>query len=148
MKIALGTDHRGFEQKEFVKSRLSVSSVECIDLGCFSDQPSDYPLFAKEVCAAIQKGYAQYGILWCGTGIGMSIAANRFAGIYAALVWNEEMAKLSKSDDNANVLVFPADFISTERVMACIESWLGTTFKGDRYERRLHIIDSWSGVKG
>lgn len=148
MKIALGSDHRGIEQKEFIKSRLSGNDLEFIDVGCFSDQRCDYPPFAKEVCTALQKGYAQKGILLCGSGVGMSIAANRFMGIYAALVWNEEMARLSKTDDNANVLVFPANFISTERMIASIQVWLEEHFKGNHYEQRLQTIDSWGGIKG
>ena len=146
MKIALGTDHRGFEQKEFIKERLLGKSLDIFDIGCFSSQPSDYPFFAKEVCTAIQKGYVQCGILWCGSGVGMSIAANRFSGIYAALVWTEEIARLAKSDDNVNVLVFPADFISTERTIACIDAWLQTPFKGNHYENRLQMINSWGGI--
>ncbi len=146
MKIALGTDHRGYEQKEFIKERLFGKALEILDLGSFSGERSDYPFFAKEVCTAIQKGYAQQGILWCGSGVGMSIAANRFAGIHAALVWTEEIARLAKSDDNANVLVFPADFISTERTIACINVWLETTFKGNHYENRLQTIDAWGGI--
>lgn len=148
MKIVLGTDHRGFEQKEFIKKRLSGDAIEFIDVGCFSPQPTDYPILAREACMAIQKGYVQKGILLCGSGVGMSIAANRFAGIYAALVWSEELARLSVADDNANVLVFPADFLSTERMITCIQAWLQTDFKGEHYERRLQLIDSWGGVKG
>ena len=149
MKIALGTDHRGFDHKELIKRTLYLPeiTIEWLDVGAFNKERTDYPPFAKEACLAITKGYAQRGILLCGSGVGMSIAANRFAGIYAALVWNDVLARLCKEDDNANVLVIPSDFMSNEMVMASVQAWLLAEFKGDRYQQRLTIINSWGGLK-
>lgn len=144
MKIALGADHRGFKLKEFLrkKSQLAGIPIIWIDMGAYDDQRSDYPLFVNKVCADIINHKANAGILLCGSGVGMSIAANRYPGIHAALVWNEAVARMSKEDDNANVLVLPADFISQEEVCIIITAWLKARFKGGRYQERLAMIDS------
>ena len=143
MKIALGTDHRGFVLKELLKKHANLASqqIEWIDFGAFDANRSDYPVFVDKVCAAMSSKSVDYGILLCGSGVGMSIAANRHPGIYAALVWNQEVARASKEDDNANVLVLPADFISEVQMLAMVTAWLGVTFKGGRYQERIDMID-------
>ena len=148
MNIVIGTDHRGFKQKEYIKSELSIpgNTISWIDVGCFSSESCDYPSFAKKVAQIIQSGKAEHGILLCGSGVGISIAANRFSGIYAALVWNEDSARLSRQHDKANVLVLPADFVSNEKAVAMIKTWLGATFLGNRHQQRIDIIDSFGGV--
>jgi len=148
MNIVIGTDHRGFKQKEYIKRELSVPGkiISWIDVGCFSSESCDYPPFAKKVAQTIQSGKAEHGILLCGSGVGISIAANRFSGIYAALVWNEDTARLSRQHDKANVLVLPADFISNDMSVAMIKAWLGATFLGNRHQKRIDIIDSFGGV--
>lgn len=143
MKIALGTDHRGFMLKELLKKHANLASIpiEWVDFGAFDANRSDYPIFVDKVCAAMASKSADYGILLCGSGVGMSIAANRTPGIYAALVWNPEVARASKEDDNANVLVLPADYISEVQMLAIVTAWLGATFKGGRYQERIDMID-------
>lgn len=137
--IAIGADHRGFLLKEYIMRH--VSSVQWLDSGTYSIERTDYPLFVEPVVDALLKGTVQYGILICGSGVGMAVAANRHPGIYAAVVWNPEVARKAKEDDNSNVLVLPADYLSYEEAVACIISWLGATFKEGRYQERLSLID-------
>jgi len=101
MKIAIGADHNGFAAKKYIQQQLP--DIDWLDVGTFNEERTDYPIFAKKVSKAILNGEAQEGVLLCGTGVGMAIAANRFPGIYAGLAWNEEIARLSKEDDNVNI---------------------------------------------
>ncbi len=140
MKICIGSDHRGFELKENIIE--FYKNYEWIDVGTDSSEVTDYPLYAQAVCAAILEKKVDSGILLCGSGIGISIAANRFKGIYAALCWSPEVARLAKEDDNVNVLVLPADFISLSQAVSCIDIWQKTAFKGGRYAKRLNLIDA------
>lgn len=141
--IALGADHRGFALKEFLKQqKITQEIVTWLDCGAQNDERSDYPLFALEVAKAIQAKKASCGILLCGTGVGMAIAANRFSGIYAGVAWNQEIARKGKEDDNINVLVIPADFIQQHDVLAIVQAWLGASFKEGRYAQRLAMIDA------
>ena len=111
MTLVIGADHRGFELKKHIMGVTHVGSTQMswLDVGAFTPERSDYPEFAIAACHALQAGKAGGGILLCGTGAGMAIAANRFEGIFAALVWTVELAVLSKTHDNANVLVLPSD---------------------------------------
>ncbi len=139
MMITIGSDHRGYELKsEIIKHFVDL---QWIDLGTDGKDCVDYPVFAKKVCKNVLDGKSDLGILICGSGIGMSIVANRFKGIYAALCWNEDVAKSAKADDNSNVLVLPADFLLAKDAFAIIKTWLYTEFKGDRYQKRLELID-------
>ncbi|MDP3888986.1 MAG: RpiB/LacA/LacB family sugar-phosphate isomerase, partial [bacterium] len=101
----------------------------------------DYPLFACVVAQMIQKKEVDRGILICGSGIGMAVAANRFKGVYAGLVWNEEIARVSRKHDKVNVLVLPSDFISPQEAVILVNAWLETEFLGGRYQDRIHMID-------
>ncbi len=139
MKIAIGADHRGFSHKEFIKQ--AIADVEWIDVGADNDERSDYPLFAHKVAQSIVDGVVQFGILLCGTGVGMAMTANRYNGVYAALVWNDEVARQSRSHDNANVLVLPSDFVSQQQSISMIHSWLNAEFLGGRYSERVKMID-------
>ncbi len=139
MKIAIGADHRGFAHKESIKQ--AFADVEWIDVGAYNDERSDYPLFARKVVQAMQDKRAVCGILLCGTGVGMAVTANRHNQIYAALVWNEEIARQSKSHDNANILVLPSDYISPDQAVAMIRVWLATEFLVGRYAERINMID-------
>lgn len=143
MKIAIGADHRGFAHKEMIKQRahLAGKTIEWVDVGAFDAARSDYPVFVQKVCDAIKNGVADVGILLCGSGIGMAIAANRISGIHAAVVWTAEVARVSKQDDNVNILVIPADFVSAQQSIEMIQAWLGAEFKGGRYADRLRMID-------
>jgi ribose 5-phosphate isomerase B len=144
MKIAIGADHRGFAHKEYI--RAQYTDILWTDVGAYDNQRSDYPLFSHAVCSVMQSGSVDKGILLCATGVGMAIAANRFAGIYAAVAWNAQIARLSVEHDKVNLLVLPADYVSSEQVVAIIDAWLAADFLGDRYQKRVDLIDALGGV--
>lgn len=139
MRIAIGADHRGFELKEFIKSQFDQITFK--DVGSYDKERSDYPEFTLKVCLEVLQSTAELGILICGTGVGMSIAANRFSGIYAGIAWNEEIAKLNREHDNVNILILPADFIDNQYAIKIINSWLDAKFLGGRHKERLEMID-------
>jgi ribose 5-phosphate isomerase B len=139
MKIAIGTDHRGFAHKEYIKKQCR--QYEWADVGAYDDQRSDYPIYARQVVDLLLSGEVDYGVLLCSTGIGMAIAANRYTSIYAAVVWNEDIARQATMEDNMNVLVLPSDCVCLEQSVAIIKVWLSTSFKGGRYAERLAMID-------
>ena len=141
--LVIGADHRGFSFKEELKkiSQLGACSVTWIDVGVTNPDRADYPLYAHKAVQAIKEGEAQGGVLICGSGVGMAIAANRFPGIYAAVVWEPIIARMAKEDDDANILSLSANYVDLKTNMQCIEEWLNATFKGGRYEQRLALID-------
>ncbi|MFA6263907.1 MAG: ribose 5-phosphate isomerase B [Candidatus Babeliales bacterium] len=139
MKISIGADHRGYALKTNIIEH--GEEHEWLDVGTYSEQRTDYPIFARRVCEDILSDNAMCGIVLCGSGVGASIAANRFKGIYAALCWNVDIARSAKEDDNANVLVLPADFVNAELAISIIDVWLKSEFKGGMYQRRLEMID-------
>lgn len=141
MNIAIGADHKGFVYKQ--KIIETFSRIEWIDQGCQDTQRTDFPLYVKKVVSQISNGKADRGILLCGSGVGMSIAANRFKGIYAALVWNTETAKLSKQHNNANILVIPSEFVSFSMAQEMIIAWLEAEFLGSRYQQRIEMLNSF-----
>ena len=136
--IALGADHRGFVLKKKLLDEMALFFVDC---GAFSADRSDYPIFAQAVVAKILEKEAGAGILLCGTGAGMAMAANRTKGIRAAVAWNEEIAQRVKEEDNCNVLVLPADYVTPVEAQDIVSAWLGATFKEGRYAKRLGLID-------
>ena len=140
MKIAIGADHRGFECKKLILS--NVNMIDWLDVCCFSSERCDYPEFAKLVVQNILENKAELGILLCGSGVGMSIAANRFNKIRAGICWSPEVAKMAKQDDNINVLVLPTDFVTPEQCLIIINSWLKAEFKTGIYQNRLNQIDA------
>lgn len=140
MIYAIGADHRGFAHKNYIKKM--VSSIEWYDVGAYNEERSDYPLFAQKVCEQILHNAAQGGVLLCGSGIGMAIAANRYKKIYAGLVWDVDIAKQAKEHDAVNVLVIPTDYVSAEKSVAMIYAWHDALFKGGRYQERIAMIDS------
>lgn len=148
MILAVGTDHRGFAHKEFIKHHKALSgrTIEWLDAGAYTGQRSDYPEFAVKVCQMIQQGKAERGVLLCGSGVGMAVAANRFKGIYAALAWNEAIARICVEDDNANVLVLPVDYISHQQAITMVSAWLTATFKGGRYAQRIEQVNALGGI--
>lgn len=139
IKIAIGADHRGFECKEYIMN--VVENVDWIDVGAHNDTRSDFPDFTKSVCELILKRTARYGVLICGSGVGMAIAANRFKKIHAALVWNDEVALSSKEHNHANVLVLPADYITKDDAVRMIKIWLAGEPMNGRYQERINMID-------
>lgn len=140
MKVAMGADHGGYELKEKIKRTLEKRGMQVVDLGTNSADSVDYPDFAALVAGAIAEGEAQQGVLICKTGIGMSMAANRFPHVRAALVHDVPSARMARSHNNANVLVLGAD--ATGEIDAILEAWTNTAFEGGRHERRVGKIDT------
>ncbi len=140
MKIAIGSDHAGFPLKERIKRFLVDKGHEVIDFGTTSQNSTHYPLFAKEVSLAVQRGEAERGILVCGTGIGMSITANKFKGVRAALCFNEYMARMSRLHNDANVLCLGDRVLGEDLALSIVEVWLETPFEGGRHAKRVELI--------
>ncbi len=140
MIVSLGSDHAGFPLKEKIKEHLLERGYEVLDMGTTSRDSTHYPIFAKEVALSVQEGRAQRGILICGTGIGMSITANKFKGVRAALCCNEYMARMSRLHNDANVLCLGDRVIGEELALAIVDVWLETPFEGGRHEKRVDLI--------
>ena len=138
--ISLGSDHGGYELKEEIKKYLDEIGIKYKDCGTDSKERTDYPIFAERVAKSIQSKECDSGILICKSGAGMTIVANKFKGIRAALGINEEVSRASKADDNINVLVLPAQYITLSVAIASIRAWIATEFKGGRYSERLQMI--------
>ncbi|HHJ64637.1 MAG TPA: ribose 5-phosphate isomerase B [Aquifex aeolicus] len=141
MKIALGSDHAGYPLKEKIKEFLLRDGHEVMDFGALSEDSSHYPLFARDVALAVQRGEAERGILVCGTGIGMSIAANKFRGVRAALCVNEYMARMSRKHNDANILCLGDRVLGEELALSIVSVWLETPFEGGRHTVRIELID-------
>ena len=139
-RIAIGADHAGFQDKEKIKRQLDALGVEYEDVGTNSTESVDYPIYARKVAEKVASGEAERGILVCGSGNGMQIAANKIRGVRAALAWNEETARLAREHNDANVLSVPARMISPEAVAKVIESFLNAEFEGGRHARRVDEI--------
>jgi len=144
MRVVLGSDHAGFELKKRVKEALAaVDGIDVSDFGTENaDKAVDYPDIAREVAEAVAAGEAERGILFCGTGIGMSIAANKIPGVYAANVCCEEMARLSRAHNNANVLALGGRTMDHEKAVDAVLTWLGTPFEGGRHMKRFRKIQA------
>ena len=139
-KIALAADHAGFEEKEKLKSTLNEIGVEFDDLGTFSGDSVDYPDYARKVAEAVSRGEYDSGLLVCGSGTGMAIAANKVRGIRAAVAWNEEIARLARQHNNANVLSLAARYTPDEELKKIVKAWFNADFEGGRHERRVEKI--------
>lgn len=142
MKIAIGSDHAGFELKEKLKEVLSSFSNEVFDFGCLSSNSCDYPDFAIPVAKSVSAGNFDFGILICGTGIGMSIAANKVAGIRAANCCSVEMARLARRHNDANVLTLGARLLSFDLAKEIVATFLLENFDGGRHIPRVQKIHS------
>ena len=140
MKIAIAADHGGFELKDPMVEYIKSLGNEVLDLGTNSADSVDYPDYAKKVCEEIQKGNSDLGILICGTGIGMSLAANKFEGIRAACVSDVYSAKMSRNHNNANVLCIGARVIGDEVAKLIIKTFLENEFEAGRHQRRVDKI--------
>lgn len=139
--IALGADHGGYKFKEEVKKYFDEEKIEYKDFGTYSEERTDYPIYSEKVAKAIQKNECESGILFCRSGAGMTIAANKFKGIRAALCFNEKVAAASKADDNINVLVIPAEYMALSEIILTIKAWRETKFKNERYALRLQMLE-------
>jgi ribose 5-phosphate isomerase B len=140
MKIALGSDHAGFELKEKIKHKLQAESITVDDRGTHSADSCDYPDYAQAVADEVAAHGADFGILVCGTGIGMSMAANKVPGIRAARVVSVSDAELSRGHNDANVLTLGARITGDEEAFKIIDKWLATSFAGGRHGRRVDKI--------
>ena len=145
MKIAIASDHAGFEYKQKISVWLMTNEHQILDFGCFSEDSVDYPDYGFPAAEAVASGIAQYGILICGTGIGMSITANKVVGIRAACCTTATMAKLARNHNNANVLTLGARIISCELAEKIIDKFLRQEFNGERHLIRIEKIHSISG---
>lgn len=139
-KIALGADHAGFEEKEKLKKTLDELGVAYEDLGAFSTDSVDYPDLAEKVGEAVAKGEVEQGILVCGSGIGVAIAANKVRGVRAAQAWNAETARLAREHNDANVLTIGARVIPEAEIPAIVKAWFAADFAGGRHEKRVEKI--------
>ncbi len=146
MKIAIGADHAGYMLKEQVKAFLKSKDIDFKDYGTFKIESCDYPEYAYKVGQAIVNGEADLGILICGTGIGMSITANKIKGIRAALVHDEQTAKLSRQHNDANVLCMGGRILEEDEALKIVDVWLNTSFEGGRHEKRLKLINQLTGL--
>lgn len=140
MKIAIGCDHAGFELKESLKLYLEDKGIEISDKGAFSLESVDYPDFAHEVAKSLEKKEAGLGILICGSGNGISMAANKHQHIRAALCWKKEIAVLARQHNDANILSLPARFITENEAKEIVDAFLNTEFEGGRHANRVNKI--------
>ena len=143
MKIAIGADHAGFELKEMLKEYLEDEDYQVIDAGALSFEPTDdYPEYAAEVGRMVAGGAADRGILVCDSGIGVDIVANKIPGVRSALVFDEELAKITRQHNNSNVLSLGAMFVDEEKAKRIVDNFLKTDFShAERHERRIHEIE-------
>lgn len=140
MQVALGSDHAGYELKKEIMKHLHASAIECRDFGPFSDSSVDYPDFAALVSEAVQSGLFSFGILICGTGIGMSVAANKHPHIRAALCSETYSARLARKHNDANILTMGSRVIGPGLAIAIVDTFLHTSFEGGRHMKRLEKI--------
>jgi ribose 5-phosphate isomerase B len=139
--IPIGADHAGFPLKERLVAELRHLGYEPLDLGTHSAESTDYPDYAHEVADRVEHREAERGVLLCGTGLGMSYAANRHPGVRAAVAWTPEVARLAREHNDANVLILPARFVTAEDGVEILKAWLTTEFAGGRHSRRVAKID-------
>jgi len=141
MRIAIASDHGGFQLKEIVKAHLKERGMDIADLGTNSDASVDYPVYGRACGEAVAGGEADCGIVCCGTGIGISIAANKVKGVRCGLCTSVEMAKLTKQHNNANVLALGGRTTPPELALEIVDAWLNTDFEGGRHQRRTDMLD-------
>ncbi len=138
--IAIGSDHGGLELKESLKQVLRDRQMQVEDFGTYNADSVDYPDFGEKVAEAVSRGDVALGILVCGTGIGMSIVANKFPGVRAALVTDEFMARMAREHNDANILVLGGRVLDSEQARKMVNTWLDASYAGGRHQRRLDKI--------
>ncbi len=141
IKIAIGSDHGGFEYKASIIKALQVKGYDIVDMGTYSPESCDYPIIAKKVARAVAKGDFEKGILVCGTGIGMSMAANKVKGIRAAVCGDTFSARATRAHNNANILCLGQRVVGEGLALDIVDIWLTTKFEGGRHERRVNMIE-------
>ncbi|WP_321369825.1 ribose 5-phosphate isomerase B [uncultured Draconibacterium sp.] len=138
--IALASDHAGFAKKQVIKKFLADNNISAEDLGCYTDESVDYPVYAHKIGDAIESGKYEIGISFCGSGQGISIAANKHQGVRSAVCWSTEIAALARQHNNANICAIPGRFVSDEEAIAIVNTFLSTDFEGGRHARRVDLI--------
>jgi ribose 5-phosphate isomerase B len=150
-KIAIAADHAGFEMKEYLVGYLSALGYEVFDFGGYSEAPCDYPDVVHPMAEAVTRGEFERGVAVCGSGIGVSIVANRHAGVRAALCWEPTIAEMSRKHNNANVLCLPGRFVDNDCARRCVDVFLATEFEGGRHLGRvlkIEVVGACGGVSG
>ncbi|UYQ92516.1 ribose 5-phosphate isomerase B [Chitinophaga horti] len=140
LPVAIGSDHAGYEYKEEIISYLEGKGIQIKDFGTNSPDSVDYPDYAHPLSLAVEKGEVAFGILVCGSGNGVAITANKHQGVRAAICWGEELARLARGHNNANVLSVPARFVSTDVAKQMVETFIATPFEGGRHANRVNKI--------
>lgn len=140
MTLAIGCDHAGFELKNFLKEALTAAGHKVLDYGTTSPESCDYPDFAHQVAMAVTAGKTELGILMCGSGNGINMAANKHQEIRSALCWMPEIAALARQHNNANICTLPARYLDKEQALEIVQVFLSTAFEGGRHERRVNKI--------
>jgi len=138
--IALASDHAGFLKKQVIIKYLQENNIQFKDFGSYTEESVDYPVYAHLISEAIEKGEYEMGITFCGTGQGISIAANKHQGIRSAVCWNPEIAALARQHNNANICAIPGRFVSDDEAIAIVKAYLSTDFEGGRHARRIAQI--------
>src|SRR4051812_35243515 len=140
-KILIASDHAGFELKRKLERALADKGFDVEDLGTNSQDSTDYADYAHPLAEKVESGEVKRGVLMCGTGLGMSYAANRHPHVRAAVAWTPEIAKLAREHNDANVLVLPARFVTDEQAAEILDAWLDTPFEGGRHARRIQKVE-------
>ena len=140
MKIAIASDHAGFEEKERLKPLLTELGIQFEDLGTVSEASVDYPDYARKVGDEVRSGHVEQGLLVCGSGTGMAIAANKVPGVRAAVAWNEETARLAREHNDANVLALGARTTPNDQLPGIVRAWFAAKFDAGRHGRRVEKI--------
>jgi ribose 5-phosphate isomerase B len=141
MKVAIGSDHAGFQLKEKLKAYLQSKGFEVKDFGAYSEERADYPDFAHPVANAVGTNEMERGVLICGSGNGVNITANKHRNVRSALCWNEEIAKLARQHNNANIIALPARYIMESEAEKCVDAFFSTDFEGGRHTERVQKIE-------
>jgi ribose 5-phosphate isomerase B len=139
-QIPIGCDHAGFTLKNTLKQKLEHLGYEVIDMGCHSEESIDYPDYAHPVARHIEQNTGMLGLLICGSGNGINMAANKHQGIRSALCWKKEIAQLAREHNNANILALPARFLTEQEAIEILEVFLNTDFEGGRHQNRIDKI--------
>ena len=146
--IALGSDHGGLALKRHVMEYLDARGLEYQDFGCYTAESCDYPDYAHPLAEAIENGELERGIALCGSGEGMTMTLNKHQGIRAGLAWEPEIASLIRRHNNANIIVFPARFITNDEAVAMLDAYFAAQFEGGRHEHRIEKMVIPCGAAG
>ncbi len=141
MRISIGSDHAGVSLKQALDRHLAKRSIEVLDRGTNSTESTDYPDYAHAVAQDVEDGTVELGILLCGSANGVNITANKHHGVRSAIAWNEEVARLAREHNNANVLALPARFVEEAAALRIVDAFLAARFEGGRHQRRVEKIE-------